>query len=200
MPRRQRDEVRPGKPPSLLERHRDDPHAAVGGLHHALRRGDRFLPELGLDLFGGQGHRVGVDDQPVDELGDVVDGCWQHPSGDVQAGCGRGRLHTLDELVDIVLVEEMGVVDDERAVVERVQGRRAELAAQTDSTLAGSAAHEPRFAVPGRCLEQHDAWDVGAGQPAQQGGAGKTHDVEESVSMARPVPRITALISCAVAE
>ena len=94
-------EVGAGQPPSLLERHRDDAHAAVGGLDHALRRGDRLVLELGLDLLGRQRHRVGVDDEPVDELGDLVDGGRQHPPGDVEAGRGRRRLHTLDESFDI---------------------------------------------------------------------------------------------------
>ena len=126
--RRQRDEVGAGQPPSLIERHRDDAHAAIGGLDHALRRRDRLVPELGLDLLGRQRHRVGVDHEAVDELGDLVDGGRQDSPGDVEAGGGRRSLHALDESFDLVLVEEVGVVDDKRPVVERVERRRGELA------------------------------------------------------------------------
>ena len=193
-------EVGAGQAPSLIERHRDDAHAAIGGLDHALRRGDRLVLELGLDLLGRQRHRVGVDHEAVDELGDLVDGGRQDSPGDVEAGRGRRSFHTLDESFDLILVEEVGVVDDERPVVERVERRRGELAAQPDGTLAGGATHEPRLAVPGRCFEQHHARDVGTGQPAQELRARKAHDVEESVSMACPVPRITALIRSAGRE
>ena len=123
-----------------------------------------------------------------------MDGGRQDPPGDIEAGRGRRSLHVLDESFDLLVVEEVGVVDDERPVVERVERRRGELPAQPDGTFAGGAAHEPRLAVPGRCLEQHHARDVGTGEPIQQLRARKAHDVEESVSMACPVPRITALI------
>ena len=83
--RRQGDGVAAGHPPALLEGGGDDAHVAVGRLDDALGRRGRLAGQLSQHFVGAQRHRVGVDDETVDELGDLVDGVREHPTGDEQS-------------------------------------------------------------------------------------------------------------------
>ena len=135
----------PGSAPALVERRGDDAHAAVGGLDDALaeRRSTRRASSAATSS-AVERHRLGVDDEAVDELGDLVDGGRQDPPGDDQRRAVAAAV--LDAARRAVrrasVVEEVGVVDDERPVVERGRSTsEAELAAQPDGAVAGGTAH-----------------------------------------------------------
>ena len=130
-PRGEGDRIGSWLPHRLVEGGGDDAHAAVRRLDDS--GGDRGRPVRHVvdDLVGGDRQRGGVDDQPVDELGDLVDRVGQDAPGDDQAQ-RLGLLDAVDEPGDGVGVEQMGVVDDhgveagrDHRLGERDRARRA---------------------------------------------------------------------------
>ena len=146
------------------------------------------------DLVGGDRQRRGVDDQPVDELGDLVDGVGQDASRHDEPQV-VGVLDPVDQPGHRVGVEQVGVVDDHGVETGRdvtALGEWAELAAQAEHAGRRRLADEPRLAVARRRLEQHHPGGVGAGESAEQRRAGKAHE-----GLGEPIDRESGGVGCA---
>jgi hypothetical protein len=131
------------------------------------------------DLRRGDRQRAGVDDQTVDELGDLVNGVGKDAPGHDQPEV-VGVLDLVDEPGDRDLVEQVGVIDDHRAAGGRgvigTSVERTDLTAQAHDTGHRGLADQPRLAVPGRRLEQYHARRVSPGDTAEQRRARETHE------------------------
>ena len=131
----------------------------------------------------GTDSAVAVDDQPVDELRDLVDGVGDEAPGDDQPAPALGVLDALAQQLHVVVGQQVGVVDQHVDGWPQGLGRqRTEVAAQAHDVAGGSTARQPRLAVPRRRLEQHDGWDVVRGQPGEQRGAVQAH-IESRASL-----------------
>ncbi len=143
-PRGEGDRIGSRLPHRLVEGGGDDAHAAVRRLDDSGGNRGRPVRRVVDDLWRGDRQRGGVDDQPVDQLGDLVDRVGQDPPGDDQSQ-RLGLLDPVDEPVDGVDVEQVGVVDDHRVEVGRDDGlgEGTELAAQAQHADGRSLAEEP---------------------------------------------------------
>ena len=160
----------------LVEGHGDDPDVAVGRLGEPAGVRRRARREDLDDLLRRDRQRLAVDDEAVDELGDLVDRVGEEAAGDDQPGRAAGVLDALAEQRDIVGGEEVGIVDEHvRRRHRRICGERPEVATQAQDVGSGGAARQPRLAGAGRRLEQHDRGNVRRGQPGEQRGTGQAH-------------------------
>ena len=84
---------------ALIERGGDHPDAAVGGIDDPLGQRHRMIGELAEHLLRPDGHRAGVDDQPVDEVGGLVQEVGEDAAGDDQPRGATGRPRSTRRVV-----------------------------------------------------------------------------------------------------
>ena len=163
------DGILGGLAPPLVEGGDDQLHAAVCRLHDLV--GDRpgQLGDGVDDLVGADRQGRGVEDQPVEQVSDLVQLLGKEPPGDDQSSVGRGVLDALDEDPQRRPVELLDVIDDDRPLTEWFVEQRSELAAESERPFRSGTAQQPRLAEPGWRLDQGDRWRVGSSEPVHQG-------------------------------
>ena len=125
-------------PPVLVEGGGDDAHTAVCCLDDAPGERHRAR-ELGGDLVGVDGERIGVDDQAVDQMGGLVQDVGEHTAGDDQPGATRGVLDPLGDFGELERGEQVGVVEQHGLVAPA----RAHRSARARRGAAGRQGRPP---------------------------------------------------------
>ncbi len=149
-PRGEGDRIGPGLPDRLVEGGGDDADTAVRGFDHPRGQGGRPFRDMVDDLVGRDRQRGGVDDQPVDELGDLVDAVRQDASSHDQPQV-LDVFDPVDQPAHCPGVEQMGVVDDDGVETSR---RVTDLTAEW-AQLAAQAQHAGRVPPCGSATTCH---------------------------------------------
>ena len=117
-----------------------------------------------------------VENQAVDEMGDVVDGIGQNPSRHDQSSVGGSVLDELDEPLDVDRFEQVGVVDDDGGIRHvRLVGDRPELATEPNRAGRCRLAQQPGLAEPRGRLDHYERGRGGVSEPCEQCRSWKTH-------------------------
>ena len=160
----------------LGDRGGDDLDAAVDRFDELCGLARAEVRTLCDELRKRDPERRRVEDQAVDEMGDVVDGIGQNPSRHDQSSVGGSVLDELDEPLDIDRFEQVGVVDDDGGIRHvRLVGDRPELATEPNRPGRCRLAQQPGLAEPRGRLDHYERGRGGVSEPCEQCRSWKTH-------------------------
>ena len=102
-----------------------------------------------------------------------MDGEGEQPPGDDHPAVLIGVLDELDQPVELLRREEVGVVDEDGPVDGAAQ--RFEVAAQAAGGRIEGVARQPRLAIAGWRLQEDDGGSRRPGDPPQHEGSRQSH-------------------------